>query len=309
MKWIRIASILIFTAAILTFGISFVITVMGRDQEGPSIFMEQTDITVSIQDSESAILKGISAVDSKDGDVTASLVIESLSNFIGENERQAVVVAFDSDAHVSKAVRTIHYTDYTSPHFALSAPLRFPVGITSGKLSAYLKAEDCLDGDLTRWIQQYNVEGSQLNTDVPGFYPIIFSVSNSAGDVEKFQATVEIYDTMEDSAAPKMSLNNYLVYLEKGAFFDPMDYLEAVMVENVIYRRNEEGVLESEADRKIIENGNTEIEVRIFSENDIKVDNPVNVNKPGWYEVAYHIEDSMGNGKTLYMLVCVQEGR
>lgn len=309
MKWIRIASILIFAAAILIFGTSFVVTVMGRDLEGPSIFMEQTDIMVSIQDSEEALLEGISAFDSKDGDVTASLVVESLSNFIGENERQAVVVAFDSDAHVSKAVRTIHYTDYTSPHFSLSSPLRFPVGITSGKLTAYLKAVDCLDGDLTRWIQQYNVEGSRLNTDAPGFYQIVFSVSNSAGDVEKFQATVEIYDTTTDSVAPKMSLSNYLIYLEKGASFDPTDYLEAVMMENVIYRRNEEGILECEADRKLLENGNMETEIRVFPEDGIKIDNPVNVNELGWYEVAYHIEDSMGNGKTLYMLVCVQEGR
>ena len=79
--------------------------------------------------------------------------------------------------------------------------------------------------DVYKRQQQYNGEGSVFNSAVPGIYLIIFSISNSAGDVERFQAQVEIYDPAQEVSAPKLYLKEYLIYLEKGDYFDPMDYL------------------------------------------------------------------------------------
>ena len=44
--------------------------------------MDRDSIKISVRDDASAILNGVAASDSKDGDVSDILVVESLSNFI-----------------------------------------------------------------------------------------------------------------------------------------------------------------------------------------------------------------------------------
>ena len=52
------------------------------DQTIPKISMDQDEIQVSVKDPEKEWKKGITAYDEKDGDITDSLVIESVSTFL-----------------------------------------------------------------------------------------------------------------------------------------------------------------------------------------------------------------------------------
>lgn len=316
MRWIRSISIAIFVVSVLLFAGSLVKLFMNRDTEGPIISMEQSRLSVSVQSDREEWLTEVSAWDEVDGDVTDSLMIENVSNFIGDDERQVGVAVFDESGNITKEVITVCYTDYMAPQFSLKEPLRFPSGTSSASLTQNLQAVDCLDGEITRWIQQYNAEGSQLNTSVKGVYQVIFSVSNSAGDVEKFQASVEIYDSAEEAAAPKLLLTDYLIYLEQGTEFDPLAYVELIVVDDVAYERQDDASfanvidLEKQGDQ---EAGSTEEDmtntIRTYDISGIKVDNPVNSSIPGWYEVAYTLTDHIHNEKTVRLLVCVQEGR
>ena len=147
----KTASILLFAVSLALFLFCIFVREGGQDQSGPEIQMDQQEIQVSIAADDATLLQGVTATDRKDGDVTDSLVVESISNFIEKGRRKVSIVAFDSDNHVTRAERDIVYTDYTSPTFTLDAPLRFSMDAES--LTEGLHAQDCLDGDITSKIQ------------------------------------------------------------------------------------------------------------------------------------------------------------
>ena len=135
-----LAAALMIAAVLKTVGFS--------DTDGPEITMDESSITVDVDCTDEELLQGITAVDKKDGDVTDSLVVESLSNFIEKGRRQVTVAAFDQDHNVTKATREVVYDNYTSPRFSLSGPLRFAAN-SDEIMTAVFQVQDCLDGDLS----------------------------------------------------------------------------------------------------------------------------------------------------------------
>ena len=95
------------------------------DTSSPVITMDETSVTVSVEDGDKGILEGVRAEDKKDGDLTDQIFIESRSNFIEKGRFTVTFAVADSDNHVSKASREITYSDYHSPRFELSQPLKF----------------------------------------------------------------------------------------------------------------------------------------------------------------------------------------
>lgn len=125
MKKLRIFSMVVFVIAAASFGYFKYEQINSKDNQAPVITMDTDSIQVSCQAEDGELLKGIKATDSKDGDVTGSMIVESVSNFMENHTRNMTVVAFDSDNHATKAARKITYTDYVSPTFSLTEPLRF----------------------------------------------------------------------------------------------------------------------------------------------------------------------------------------
>lgn len=261
-----------------------------RDRQGPVIEMDQTAIEIGVEDA-AGLLAGITARDGKDGDVTSSLVVEGLSPFTAKGERLVTVAAFDSDNQVTKAVRTLRYTDYTPPRFSLSAPLAFPAGIEPRDITAALSAWDCLDGDITRRITCTNLPASSLRTDLPGEYPVLFSVSNSAGDIQRFVATVQIYDPQLPRQRG-VGLTRQLLYCRAGDSFDPWAYLDTVTAEGRTYQMTAGQLVHSASGE-------------ILPRDQVQIDNPVNTAAPGWYEVCYTPQGA-GEVQPGRLLVCVQ---
>ena len=279
MRRIRALSIVIFIIAIVTFGINKWQAWSNSDATGPVIIMEQDSVTVSVEDGDEAILSGVSAMDVKDGDVTDSLIVETMSNFIEKGRRTVTIAAFDDDHHVTKVSREVIYSDYRSPKFTLSAPLKFPRN-TDGILT-YLGAEDVLDGSLTSNIKistDYNVQ-----VDTAGEYNVIFTVANSAGDVSELPVTVQVYDASDENQRPQISLSEYIVYTKVGQAIEPWSYVKQIRIGTIEYVRGEDGVLRSEVTDP---RGNQET---ITSE-DVTITNPADFNTPGVYEIMYQYE-------------------
>lgn len=189
------------------------------DQTYPEITIVGEELVLSIEDGEEALLTGVSAYDEKDGDVTGSIVVESVSRF-ANGKRTVVYAAFDSDDHVTKAEREISYEDYEPPKFSCTEGYRFPMGVKS--VVNHMTATDLIDGDLSGVIKVS--PGYYADTSTPGTYAIQYQVANSAGDVEYLPVTVEIYDP-SDSKLLNVSLTQYVVYTEAGTRIDPTDYV------------------------------------------------------------------------------------
>ncbi len=192
---------------------------MMEDKTYPVIEIEKSELVLSIEDGQEALLTGVTAYDEKDGDVTDSIVVESVSRFA--NGRKTVTyAAFDSDNHVSKASREISYTDYTAPKFSSEDGYRFATGVKS--VIDNMHAEDCIDGDLTGVIKVS--PGFYVDTNTPGTYAFQYQVMNSSGDVEYLPVTVEIYDPA-DSDVLNIELTQYVVYTGVGEAVNAKAYL------------------------------------------------------------------------------------
>ena len=201
------------------YGYSYVNDTMA-DKTYPVIEMEAQEIAVSVKDGEEALLRGVTAHDEKDGDVTESIVIESVSRF-ANGKRTVTYAAFDKDRHVSKASREITYTDYEAPKFSCEEGYRFPIGVKS--VIDAMEAEDCIDGNLTKVIKASN--GAYIDASVAGTYNFQYQVANSAGDVEYLPVTVEIYDP-SDSKTIHFELTEYVVYTTVGKKINARSYLD-----------------------------------------------------------------------------------
>lgn len=289
--------ILFFAASVVLFALSLWKNAGIQDDNGPEITMDNDSIQISVTDDTSAILDGVSAADKKDGDVSDTLVVEGLSNFIEKGRRQATIAAFDSDNNVTKITREVVYTDYRSPHFALEAPLRFDMN-SNDSLLKDVTASDILDGDLTGSITMKAAgEQTAYVGASSGEYPYIFSVINSAGDVVDLSVTIDFYDSSEDNSCPKALLSDYLIYVKKGTKVQPWDYVEGVSLYNRTLDMDDLEENESADDNA----------VDAYTKNDIHISNNVDSQTPGTYEVIYSMDGEDGYASKVRLIVVVEE--
>ena len=125
MKKLRIICLIIFGVALAASLIFWFTQIRKGDRVGPVITMDKDELNVDLDATDEDFLKGVKAVDDKDGDVTSSLVVESVSSFLGGGRRLVVYAAVDSHNNVSRANRIVKYKGYSSPKFTLEKPLCF----------------------------------------------------------------------------------------------------------------------------------------------------------------------------------------
>lgn len=292
MKRLKHISILIFVVSVLLYVGYKIYDFIADDRFGPIIEIEQEELRVSISADQDALLEGVTATDSRDGDVTDSIVIESISNFIDNDKRIVTYAAFDKNHHVGKATREVTYVDYTSPEFSCKEPFRFPVNSTN--FISAIMAKDCIDGDITDKIKIS--PGYSVVTDTPGDYPIQIQVANSSGDVEYLPITVEIYDPTDRAVIPVVELKKYIVYTKVGKKIDPLDYVKGVRIGAGQYKMVDTGGSYSDKTPSL---GGT------LNYSHIDVDGSiVDYNKPGAYELTYSMSiDGEQVGKTRMIIV------
>ena len=194
------------------------------DRSTPEITFDSEVLEVSVAVTEEELLNGVTAADKKDGDVTDTIIIESISKMLGDHERIVTYAAFDKDNHVGKAQRKIRYTDYTSPRFSLDGPLE--AGTMNAEMSdilAPLHATDCMDGDLTSQIVVIDTEITSMSADaMTAQYEV--QVTNSCGDVTTLKLPVRMQMNTSGSFA-EIKLSEYLAYRKVGEAVDPAAFV------------------------------------------------------------------------------------
>ncbi len=281
MKFLRFFSILVFILSVAAFGLTLQRERLSDNGSGPSISFEETTLEVSVHVTEEELLKGVTAKDIQDGDVSASLIVEDISTFMEDGSRLVTYAAFDSDGHVTKAARRIRYTDYTTPEFDLSAPMYFMTG-SAGNILEHVRVSDCIDGDVTNNILIYR--DSKIDMDVPGDYGLRLKVANSAGDVAVLPLKIHVTDPPETSK-PQISLSQYAVYTDLNKQINPKDYIAKVVLDGQTVTKAES------------------------SFPSVSVSGDVNYAKPGVYPVRYSLVDTKGNvGNTELVVIVKKEG-
>lgn len=282
------------------------------DTEGPVLQAADEALSVSIGASEEELKEGVTARDERDGDVTDSIVIESIEKDAegGQNQFLVNYVAFDESSNTGRLTRSLTYTDYRKVHFSIESPLRFPA---NQKLSlfSYITADDCIDGDVTPFITLDGDESLLGDEPQAGLYDCTVSVTNSVGDTTSLPIQVEIYEDSyeERSLRPSIQLKENLIYLKQGESFEPTDYLDYVndggtsqidygpMVS--VYANGEWSDVTEQ-----VANGS---ELKWVNISQIGISSSVDVNIPGIYNVVYtYTAQKSGYDCTAYLMVVVE---
>ena len=191
------------------------------DTEAPKIAVDSQQLEVSVQDNKSVLLQGVTAMDNRDGDVTASLLVENIRLLDTDGTVTVTYAAFDRAGNVAKAQRQVRYTDYESPKFTLSAPLVFAQGSNFDVLNV-IGAQDVMDGNIQHRIRATSMDATSVST--LGSHEVQFQVTSSLGDTAKEVFPVEVYAAGTYEAA--LTLTEYLVYVPVGTTFLAENYLE-----------------------------------------------------------------------------------
>ena len=284
MRKVRIAILVFFviTAAVFAY-----VTIQRRltvDYNPPTITAEEDVITVSIAATDEDLLKGMTARDNIDGDVTNTLFVVSRSKFISKNTQQVRYAAFDNNKNVGTYTREVVYIDYVSPRFHLYAPLRYATGTSGIDYLANFSAEDCLDGNITNQIKitfgKINAAGISATTQ-----QVNVQVTNSGGDSSVLELTVSMEDYLLYSQyAP--ALREYIAYVPKGGVIDLESYIVGIW---------SAGKVRSFADAKL-----TAENVAIFR-------NGLNCSVPGRYDVTYQLTSKDGEELGTATLIVIVE--
>lgn len=249
------------------------------DNTAPEISFASDTLQVSVTASDAELMAGVTAWDNKDGDVTASIVVEGIVGLSSDQLATITYAAFDQAGNVAKAQRTLQYTDYHSPRFSLTAPLVFRSGSSFNVLN-YIGAEDVIDGVLDDRIKATLVSTEGALSE-EGTHEVEFRVTNSMKDTAYLTIPVDIYSAGTYNAT--VTLSDYLVYVEQGSSFDYRDFLES-------FQKGSETVSLKDSPSDV----------------SVSCDSDVNTNVPGAYSVTYTVTSGSYTGYTR-LIVVVEE--
>lgn len=274
MKQLKILVVVLF-AAVLCGNVAMTLHQRTQDTTPPVLTVDGDTLEVSVNATAEAYLEGVTAQDNQDGDLTDQVMVEHISQLIGDSRAKITYAVFDQAGNSATATRDICYTDYERPRFALSKPLKYQVGSTV-TLMDRLTAQDVLDGDITGKIR---ISSQNLNNDTEGICSITVQVTNNLGDTAVLTLPV-IMDVLTEQT-PEILLDTYLVYVDFGAEFDPKQYLTAV-----------EDPAASDTP----------------SLSDVEISSPVDTGKPGTYQVSYSYSGRKDNCQTILTVVVPETG-
>lgn len=261
-----------------------------QDNVPPTITAESDTVSVSVEsEDDSELYQGLSAEDNRDGDLTDSIRISSMSNFTEPGKREVTYAVFDSSNQGATLTRTLEYTDYTSPQIQLTAPLRYSLEEMSDvSLTENMSVEDCLDGNITSQIRaSYN---DAIYVQQAGEYPVTVQVSNSAGDTCTVGLTVTVTDPSDEDEGSKYYplLSKYIVYAKVGGSVDYDSLITG-------FERNGAEYLFSEEDDDFLPG----------DRGDVEISGNVNFKEAGSYTVDYKFTSEDGVTATTKLAVVV----
>lgn len=276
MRRLRITIVILFVLS----GIAFIgYNIANRilsDHTPPVITSDSDTISVSVAAEDSELLAGLTATDNKDGDITDSIRISSMSNFTEPGKRTISYAVFDSSNQAATLTRNLEYTDYVSPKIHQTQPLRFSLNeMDDANLAENMTAEDCIDGDITK---QIRVSFGDVYISTAGSYTITVQVSNSAGDTCSVPVDVTVTDPTDSAEREKYYpvLSEYIAYTDAGVPIDPAAFLIGL-------ERNETQYL-----------FDTDAELMPAGKESVVIAGAVDYNTPGTYTLEYQFANADG---------------
>ena len=125
MKPFRIIVTVLFVVVSIVSAAIFVVEKLETDKTIPQITIEEEMIKVSLNATDEELLRGVTAYDEKDEDLTDKIIVESVSGFIRKGVSKVTYAVCDSDNNTAKATRLIQYEGYESPKFKVNGNLCF----------------------------------------------------------------------------------------------------------------------------------------------------------------------------------------
>lgn len=261
MRYLRIFTVIAFVLSLLLAGWANYRYNRNLNTDYPEITSTVDLLEISVQDPPEAIYRDLHAQDATDGDLTAQIMVASTSHFLEPGTVRVKYVVFDSHNNSATLTRKVHYTDYVPPVFSLEKAPVYTTG-RSFDIIDHIRVEDCIDGDISDHIR---VISNMVNNFSVGNYPVVLEVSNSCGDTSQITLWVT-YENKECTAVVK--LHQYIVYVQQGQQFEPMQWLAAVTDRNA-----------------------TALDVE-----KIEVQGNLDTNKPGCYQLVYSYQDGTLSG-------------
>mgnify|MGYP003340744852 FL=1 len=215
--------------------------------------------TVSISEGATYNDAGVTAFDNYDGDITTSVIFNSIDSSIIGTQVIYYDVTDGSGNNAIQVTRTVTVNDTTIPEITLQGSNPLYLNQNESFNEPGFSALDNFDGDLT---QSVNVSGF-LDTTTTGTYTKTYNVADSAGNVA-IQKTRTII--VNDNTAPVISLvgDPVITVDEDTSFTDP----GATATDNF--------------------DGN-------IDPANISVLSNLDINTPGNYIITYNTQDSAGN--------------
>lgn len=227
MKILRITIVVLFLVVLAAFSYVFVNEKLNADYTYPEIKIEEDMIDVSLSATREELLRGVSAYDGKDGDLTDKIIIESISKFVEPGVSVVTYAVCDGDNHVATNTRKIRYAEYTLPRFTMSGSLVYSL-TDKINVTDVIGAVDSIDGDIG---QSVIINASDFEPNTEGVFTISVQATNSKGDT--ITMSLPIYVENNGLSAPKISLTDYIVYTKAGVGIDPQSYLASISTENI----------------------------------------------------------------------------
>lgn len=274
MKYIRRITVILFAAVFAVWLFSAVLAHRTSDDTPPVITSDTEELVLSVRDGEESLLKGLTASDDKDGDLTSEILVGEKSNFKEEKGvTEVTYLVFDQANNVGEYTRKVRYQDYQSPSFTLSSPLIFERNSKVTVLDR-LGATDCLEGDISSRIR---ILSGDIDNTANGDYTIGVEITNRFGDSVSADLPVHVVDSTKN--LPVITLTHYLVCMQAGTEFYPEQYLASVKDS----AGNEAGL------------------------EYVQISSGVNGAVPGVYEVLYTMTDGAGKTGETCLTVLVRE--
>lgn len=230
MKWLQRITLILFAAVLVAFVGFSIFEKLTTDNSVPVITLETDELSVSVEDKKDALLKGVTAYDKKDGDLTDKVLVESVSKFIEPGVFNVTYAVADADNHVSKVTRKVNYTDYTQPEFYMKRALVYSVD-EDVDIRAAIGARDCIDGDIS---DKVTIVATDFVENTAGVFTVSLQVANSMGHMIYLDVTVHVEGN--ETMAPEIQLEKSLIYIKKGEKPVFEDYIKEVTVNGVLMK-------------------------------------------------------------------------
>ena len=241
------------------------------DATPPVIHIVPEPLVLSVNAPKGILLQDVTAEDNVSGDVTSSIVLESIRLLSRDGKVSVGYAAFDRAGNVAKAKREVQYNNYISPRFTLDGPLLYTFGSKFDVLNQ-IGAKDTVDGEITHHVRTMMAEDSSLTSI--GTHMVQFQVTNSLGDTSTEIFPVEIYSPEEYNA--DLTLKEYLIYLPVGGIFNAKFYPDT-------FTFNRE---------------TTELGTFLPEDYSLEIHGEVDTSTPGVYPVSYTLTYSEINERT-----------